>query len=47
MDFLTRDNKGVAAKIRVEFDGGDFTEPEELRTLSDMEMRSLRLKTSK
>lgn len=35
----------ASGDLQVEFDGGYFTEPEELRTLSDMEMRSLRLKT--
>jgi hypothetical protein len=37
----------AAAKIKVEFDGGYFTQAEELRTLSDMEMKNLRLKTPK
>lgn len=44
-DFLTRDGECDAAPIHIEFDGGDFTEPDELRTLSDMETKSLRLKS--
>lgn len=47
VEFLTRDREGMAAKIHVEFDGGYFTEAEELRTLSDIEMKSLRLKTQR
>lgn len=47
MDFLTRGSKGLAAQIKAEFDGGDFTEPEELITLSNTEAESLRLKTSR
>lgn len=34
-------------QLQIKFDNGYFTEAEELRTLTDMEMRSLRLKTSK
>jgi hypothetical protein len=37
--------KENVAELVVEFDGGYFTEAEELRTLSDVEMKSLRLKT--
>jgi hypothetical protein len=47
MEFLTRDDTPGAAQLCVEFDGGSFTEAEELRTLSDMEMNSLRLKTQR
>jgi len=42
--FLTRSNTDDE-DIKVEFDGGYFTEPEDLRHLSDMELRSLRLET--
>jgi len=44
--FLTRADT-VADDIKVKFDGGHFTEPEDLRHLSDMELRSLRLETPK
>jgi hypothetical protein len=39
--------KQDAPDLEVEFDDGYFTEAEELRTLSDMEMKSFRLKTPK
>jgi len=45
--FLTSRAYTAAEDIKVEFDGGYFTEPEDLRTLSDLEMESLRLKTPK
>ena len=41
MTLLTDDTPG----LHIEFDGGYFTEAEELRTLSDIEVRSLRLRT--
>ena len=41
LDFLTRDAEDNADPMHVEFDGGDFTEPEELSTLSDVETRRL------
>ncbi len=41
MTLLTDDTP----ELRIEFDGGYFTEAEELRTLSDIEVRSLRLQT--
>jgi len=41
MTLLTDDTP----ELHIEFDGGYFTEAEELRTLSDIEVRSLRLQT--
>jgi len=41
MTLLTDDTP----ELHIEFDGGNFTEAEELRTLSDIEVRSLRLQT--
>jgi len=41
MTLLTDDTP----ELHIEFDGGYFTEAEELRTLSDIEVRSLRLRT--
>jgi hypothetical protein len=47
--FLTRNVAGLVTTISddIEFDGGYFTEPEDLRTLSDIEMQRLRLKSPK
>ena len=42
-----RDAEDDAPPIYIGFDGGDFTEPEEIITLSDMETKSLRLKNSR
>jgi hypothetical protein len=46
-DFLMRDHPNVAPILPIEFDGGDFDEPEDLSSLSDVETRSLRIKTAK
>ena len=43
MTLLTDDTP----ELHIEFDGGNFTEAEELRTLSDIGVRSLRLQTPK
>lgn len=49
--FLTRSttdhHERLSTKVSVEFDGGIFTDAEDLRTLSDIEMRNLRLKSPK
>ena len=45
LEVLNKGSSDKASETRIEFDGGYFTEPEDLRTLSDMEIRSLRLKT--
>jgi hypothetical protein len=45
-DFLMRDHSEVAQIFSIEFEGGDFDDPEDLSSLSDVKTRSLRLKTA-